>query len=608
MDISGFQNLDQTTFKYNLDYYAEAYHNDQALISDFAFDALIDLYESKFGPYSEVGAQPRGKKTLLPYYLGSLRKIKDDNELNNWIKKYSGPYVIQDKVDGLTLLYVIKDGTYQLYTRGGGTKGLNVSHLIDYLRLPKLNYNIAVRGEVVMFKKTFKKIGIGYSNPRNMVSGLINSKDSFNPAFAAQLHFLAFRIMESEETPEFQMGQLTQIGFEGPWAGIMQTISIEELNKLLEWRKNQASYEMDGLVIYQNKYEEYPEGENPRHVIAYKEIGDTAIVTVTDVIWEASMHRLLKPVITYTPILLSGAMLERASGFNARYIQENGIGPGAVIEITRSGDTIPYIVNVLQKSIPKFPDSAIIGNYTYNGVEIILDQNNDQVMAAKMFHFLDKLDVKGIGPGRVKLLIDNGIGNTAQLLVTSAEFFLRIPGFGNKLAYQLYSDLQNKTKDVPLAKLMAASTIFPNFSEKRAQLILSAIPDILQRINDLNLVSQIQNIKGFQELANDFVGKLPYFIRWLNEHPSISYEIPEVIISPGVQPLKGNVIVFSGFRDRNLENQIISLGGKVSISISKNTSMVVMKDIRDVKGKAEKAISLGIPLISRIDFESKYLS
>jgi DNA ligase (NAD+) len=202
-------------------------------------------------------------------------------------------------------------------------------------------------------------------------------------------------------------------------------------------------------------------------------------------------------------------------------------------------------------------------------------------------------------------LVDSGITSTPQLLEATPEQFLQIPGLGTTLAYQLYNELRTKTQNVPLSKLMAASTMFPNFGEKRARIIVNAIPDVLQRHSDPKLATDIQTIGGFGSLAYDFVNNLPRFVAWLKLHPTIT--LKEQIRSSGVSSLQGVTVVFSGFRDKNLEDSIAQRGGRVTTSVSKKTSIVVMKDINDKKGKAEQAISLGIPLISKTEFEMRYL-
>ena len=63
--------------------------------------------------------------------MGSLNKIKaNQKDIDNWIKKYSTPndYVLSDKLDGISVLYIYENfgnGSYiqKFYTRGNGSTG-----------------------------------------------------------------------------------------------------------------------------------------------------------------------------------------------------------------------------------------------------------------------------------------------------------------------------------------------------------------------------------------------------------------------------------------------------------------------------------------------------
>ena len=112
--------LSQGNFNRLLDFLGDAYHNAESLVSDEIYDTLIAIYEAKFAPYTRVGAEPKKEKVALPYYLGSLKKLKEEPELNSWMATYLGPYVVEDKIDGLTLLYTSLQGQRRLMTRGGG--------------------------------------------------------------------------------------------------------------------------------------------------------------------------------------------------------------------------------------------------------------------------------------------------------------------------------------------------------------------------------------------------------------------------------------------------------------------------------------------------------
>jgi NAD-dependent DNA ligase len=144
--------FDQPTFKSLLDFLNESYHNEEQLISDEVFDELVDLYEVKFQPYQVVGAEPTREKVILPYFLSSLNKIKEDKEIALFSSSYPGPYVVEDKIDGITLLLVYSPNQpTKLYTRGGGVRGVDVSHLLSYIKLPYVNRgsNLVIRGELV---------------------------------------------------------------------------------------------------------------------------------------------------------------------------------------------------------------------------------------------------------------------------------------------------------------------------------------------------------------------------------------------------------------------------------------------------------------------------
>lgn len=599
-----YQSLPEPELRQVLEQLSDSYHNSASQVDDATYDRLVEIYESRFGEYTPVGAPVRGEKVALPYYLSSLRQVKTQKEMDKWSATFPGPYVVQDKVDGLTLLFVSKGGKRQLLTRGRGVEGMDVSHMIDCLRIPQFQFDIAVRGEVVMYKETFEQYKEIYSNPRNMVSGIVNRKESFDPVVASQLHFLAFRLMDSQERPEIQLLQLRAVGFETPWAGMAEAPTIEELKAALAARKAEAPYEMDGLVIYQNQPIEYPDGENPKQVVKFK-ISETTTTVVKEVIWEASKDRLLKPVVVYEPVNLAGAILQRTSGDNARFIIENGIGPGAKIEITRSGDTIPRIVQVLEKAAPQYPDPAVHGEYEFSGVELILKGENKQVKAAQMEHFLKKMNVDGVGPGRVKNLVEAGIDSVKALLSASVEQLAQVDGLGPNLAQQIFFELRVKTQDVSLPTLMAASCVFPNFGERRIEKIVEVFPDILEIASEVHLAEHIQLIGGFNELAYEFVDKLPIFIEWLKEHKMITVAAPKRPVS---NTLAGMTVVFSGFRDIKLEDQIKERGGKVTGNVSGKTSLLILKNLNDGKGKAEKATQLGIPMISLDQFIAQYIN
>src|SRR3990167_184421 len=72
-----FNKMPQPEFLVELRKFAEAYEMGQPLIDDQTFDRIMVIYERRFKTeFGEIGAVPKGTKVELPYYMGSIRKIK----------------------------------------------------------------------------------------------------------------------------------------------------------------------------------------------------------------------------------------------------------------------------------------------------------------------------------------------------------------------------------------------------------------------------------------------------------------------------------------------------------------------------------------------------
>jgi NAD-dependent DNA ligase len=105
---------------------SDYYHNKGiSLISDEVYDILYDHLKS-INPNSiiffQTGATPK-EKSRLPYAVASLDKISTKEELIRWVNKYPDPYVVSDKLDGVSCILLSKNNQLFLYTRGDGRYG-----------------------------------------------------------------------------------------------------------------------------------------------------------------------------------------------------------------------------------------------------------------------------------------------------------------------------------------------------------------------------------------------------------------------------------------------------------------------------------------------------
>ena len=199
-----------------------------------------------------------------------MDKIKPDTDaLATWMGKYRGPYVLSCKLDGVSGLYSTEEKVPKLYTRGDGKVGQDISHLIPHLRLPKTK-GVVIRGEFIIPKSMFeKKYKTKFANPRNMFAGIINNKTITNEIanIIKDIQFVAYEVIKPAElSPSKQMEYLKAIN---QYNVLYKTetnihnLTNEQLSDtLIEWRNN-SIYEIDGIIVTNDKvYERKKEG-NP---------------------------------------------------------------------------------------------------------------------------------------------------------------------------------------------------------------------------------------------------------------------------------------------------------------------------------------------------------
>lgn len=195
-------------------------------------------------------------------------------------------------------------------------------------------------------------------------------------------------------------------------------------------------------------------------------------------------------------------------------------------------------------------------------------------------------------------------------------------GFQTKLATKIYEGIRNALEKASLVQIMSASNIFGRgFSEKKLELILQGVPDIIKSKDSLEKkVELVKNIKGMAEkTAIAFVTKIPDFIAFLENcgpGPDLySKKIMEnvnVLLKDTLHPLFGKTIVITGFRDAIFQETLLTLGAKIGSNISKNTFVLIIKDsnssVLEKTGKIMDAETLGIPIMNISKFKEKYLN
>jgi len=599
----------------------DAYYCDQQpILTDNEYDVLRE-YTAKKHPHNKAVLEGHTKckmdvvknKVKLPYEMWSMDKIKPDTgALDKWKAKYQGPYVLSCKLDGVSGLYSTEGETPKLYTRGNGIVGQDISHIIPYLQLPTTK-DIVLRGEFIIKKDVFKeKYAANFANPRNFVAGLINQK-KINPDTLADLDFVAYEVIQPPLKPSEQMEFLAKHNVIVVKHLVEPTITNEVLSALLvDWREN-YSYEIDGVICINDAI--YPrQTGNPEHAFAFKMVlsDQIAEAKVLDVIWTPSKDGYLKPRVQIDPVVLGGATIEYATGFNGKFIEENKIGVGALIKLIRSGDVIPHIVAVIQPAEqPLMPSEPYDWNDTH--VDIMLkDKTKNTIVTEKTIAgFFKVLEVDGLGPGNVKRLIKGGFDTVPKIIGMSKDDFLKVDGFKEKSATKLYTGIQNKVEKASLPELMQASNIFGRgFGKRRFTAILEKEPNILvSPKSDVEKLEALTAIEGMaKKSAEKFLLHIPPFVEWAKSaglEGRLVFSVQPTTADTGHE-LFGKKWVMTGFRDKELIEKLQKVGAEQQSAVSKKTFMVIVKDKDEDTGKAEEARRLGVQVLTPEEVKEKY--
>ena len=488
----------------------DRYYNRSPLVSDSVFDAVEDVLRRRYSRSKvlrQTGAVPKkGNKVKLPIPMPSLDKVKpNDGTLEKWLARHGDSnLVLSDKIDGVSVLVVCENGEYTMYTRGDGEWGQDISAMQGVVKLPKTSKSFIIRGELVIDAAKFKSTyGDKFKNPRNFVSGVVNRQaNSKRPERNAEhVHLLVFEWIKPAAKQSDGLRKAKALGFIVVPHQIVEDVDASYLVAYLKERKRKSKYDIDGIVVTED-IRAKPTRSNPTHAIAFKTTLDESVkkARVVNVEYRPSKHGYLIPRVEIKPIDLQGVTIRYATGHNFAYIRDNGIGPGAEIKITRSGEVIPYIVSVSRKVEPQLPDE--IYKTTKSGVHaVLLDTSKiPAVTVQRIAAFLKKMEVEFVSPKSVEKIVAHGYDTISKVIHAKSRDWRQIPGLAGD---RIITSIKDRIWDnpVPVDKLMAASGMFGRgFGERVSAVIVSNWPDIMQTAKDYtarSLEDWVETLEGF---------------------------------------------------------------------------------------------------------------
>lgn len=590
--------------------YNKAYHTGVATVSDELYDWLTRKL-SEIDPdnpiLSKVGATPQtGKKVKLPVWMGSLDKLYTGAD------KWSSDAVVVPKVDGISCLLVYEKGKLvAAYSRGDGKTGQDITVAVSQVAPTQISEkkSVMIRGELVMHDMDFKQFSKQYANPRNMVSGLFNSK-TIDTRAISKTRFYAHSLVSPQKSYTQGLKFLKQQGFFTiPYKS--SELSDNTLSRILKNWRNTLPYAIDGLVLIKDTEYRPVKSGNPKHSIAFKENELPVVTTVVNVEWNVSRHGLLKPTVIVKPVRLSGVMVERATGHNAQYISKNKIGPGAVIRIVRSGDVIPYIVAVEKPAVAQMPAK---GSWAWNstGVDAVAtDRATPDLEIRKITHFFTSLGIEGISEGTVKALYKAGYTSVPQMLSIKRPQLLKVEGFAARSA-DMYLQKVTGIRATYIQLAYASGSFEAGLGETMLTRIYNEFGSTAFKWKGWktrDIVAQLDARGITPAAATKFAKGLPSFVTFVNQLKGLITVVKPAAPEVNGSKLAGKTVVFTGFRDKDLEKRVIEEGGQyannLTVRDAANTFLV-----SDSPGstKEQRAKELKIKVFTRAEFERKLAS
>lgn len=547
--------------------------------------------------FKQVGFKSSYKKIKLPFVMGGLDKV-DSQTVLNWMVKKNDDVLASEKLDGNSILVTWLNGKIIFAaSRGDENEGQDIIKKAIYF-IPEIpiKEKVTLRGEVVLEWNIHELLG--FKNRRNGVTGLLR-RDEIRPEDLKLLSVIFYEIVECPKKIDTEEDRLNYIIHElqlrVPNYLVLRDKNdiVRILSETLFYVKENSPYDIDGLVLTYN----HSERENvsyPKNKVKFKVNEEAIKCKVLDIEWNVTRVGYVKPVIIIEQTEILGAMIGRVSGFNYEYIKNSKIGKNSIVGIVRSGDVIPYVTEVFEDS--KIED-MIIPEYCptcHSKLDILSkdlvckNPNCEYKNIQKVAHFFVTMGCEGMSDKTIENL---GITSIPEMYGLTQNYIEKLPGFGEKKAEKILSEVK-KTLKVKPEKLLEAfgipmigKTLSKELCNKFSFDKLFEIKDIDELgLGEITSKTFIDNIQKYKELYSYLKSIGLEFIEEKNKEGSLkgfSFELT------GKGPLGRDEIALL----------IEAKGGQVS-SISKTTTYLVTNDINSKSSKMKKAEKLLIPIIT----------
>ena len=634
---------------------------DRPAISDAAYDRLFHDLVRLESAYPEIvtpdsptqrvaGAPLPGFPTvehLAP--MLSLESVTDVDAVRRFDERIRAiahgkavRYVLQPKLDGLSLEIVYRDGVLlRASTRGDGERGEGVTENVKTIRSVPLRLRgrsvprlLAVRGEAIMRLDDFRALNAGlekagqalFANPRNAAAGSIRQLDPRVTA-ARRLDVFFYDVLHLEGGPRLttDTGLLQALAAWGlhttPYARPSTSLGdVFRYHTEMATRRESLGYEIDGIVL---KVDDLALRErlkttarHPRWALAFKFVAREEKTTIEDIVVQVGRTGVLTPVAVLRPVQIGGVTVTRATLHNRDEIARKDLRVGDIVRVIRAGDVIPEVVErVGGDGVRRQRPFVMPARCPVCGTPIVQEGPFDRCpnglacpaqLRRSIQHFgsRDALDIRGLGPETVDALVSGGlVRSVADLFALTRPDLLRVERFAEVSATNLLNAI-DKAKRPSLWRFLHALGI-PSVGAQTAR-DLAEYFGTLDRLQgaDETLLTAVPGIGP--NVARDVAEFFRYSVnrRVINLCRRRGVQVMETAGRPR-GPLAGKTVVFTGSlasRTREAaEEQARASGARTARCVSAATDLVVAGAAPG--SKYAKARALGVRIINEREFQ-----
>jgi len=559
-------------------------------------------------------------------------------------------YLCELKIDGLAVALVYEQGRLvRAATRGDGRTGEDVTNNVKTIGVVPTRLSgtdvpelLEVRGEVYFPVAEFAELNAGlvaagkapFANPRNAAAGSLRQKDPRVTASRPLRYVVHGFGARRGFDPPTQSSAYAQLGAWGlPVSDRVRVVpDLAAVGEYLGYygeHRHDVSHEIDGVVV---KIDQLvlqrrlgSTSRAPRWAIAFKYPPEEVTTKLLDIDVNVGRTGRVTPFGVMEPVRVSGSTVSLATLHNAQEVARKGVLIGDTVVLRKAGDVIPEIVGPVaalrdgsERPFTMPTRCPVCGTELGPDKEGDVDlrcPNNRSCPAQlreRLFHVAGRgafdIEVLGFKAGAAlldcRLVTDEGdlFALTAEQLQT-CRFFVRDDGELTENATKLLVNLA-AARDRPLWRVLVALSI--------RHVGPTAAQELARHFRSLD---RIATAAESELAAADGVGPTIaggvrewFAVDWhravVEKWRAAGVRLADDIGEAAPRPLEGMTVVVTGSleaysRDSAIE-AVQARGGKVTGSVSKKTSFVVVGD--SPGSKYDKAMQLGVPVLDEAGF------